>query len=73
MLRVNNNRLDLLVYDKRNKEITLTEVETTWWDELWTVQVEIMKINDIANELSLIYNLRVRTSPYALAGDRIEW
>ena len=30
VLRVNYNRLDLLMFDNRKKKITLSEVETTW-------------------------------------------
>ena len=70
--KVQNNRPDLFVLDKRRNEILLVEVGITNLDLLQSVEVEKSRKYDLlANELSLIYKCRVRIVPYVMTWDGV--
>ena len=71
-IKVQNNRPDLFVLDKRRKEILLIEVGITNADLLESVEVEKTRKYDLlANELSLIYKCKTRIIPYVLTWDGV--
>jgi hypothetical protein len=42
-IRKSNNCLDIFIYDKGKREITLIEVGLTWLDKLQTIEIEERK------------------------------
>ena len=69
-IKINNNRPDIFVYDKKRKEIILIEVGITNQDLLQTVEVEKQRKYDIlANELSLLYKCKSKIIPYVITWD----
>src|SRR5262245_55802984 len=71
-IKIQNNRTDLFVLDKRKNEILLVEVGITNLDLLQSVEVEKSRKYDLlANELSLIYKCKVRIIPYVMTWDGI--
>ena len=69
-IKINNNRPDIFVYDKKRKEIILIEVGITNQDLLQTVEVEKQRKYDIlANELSLLYKCKSKIFPYVITWD----
>ena len=66
-VKIQHNRPDLFVYDKKRKEITLIEVGITNLDLLTQVENEKTRKYDlIANELTLSYKCRVKIIPYVM-------
>ena len=66
-VKIQHNRLDLFVYDKKKKEITLIEVGITNLDLLTQVENEKTRKYDlVANELSLMYKCKVSIIPYVM-------
>jgi hypothetical protein len=71
-IKIQNNRPDLFVLDKRRNEIMLIEVGVTNQDLLQSVELEKTRKYDLlANELSLIYKCKVRIIPYVITWDGI--
>jgi len=63
-VKIQNNRPDLFVHDKKRREITLIEVGITNLDLLTQVENEKTRKYDlIANELSLFYRCKVKLYP----------
>ena len=66
-IKIQHNRPDLFVYDKKRKEITLIEVGITNLDLLTQVENEKSRKYDlIANELTLSYKCKVKIIPYVM-------
>ena len=69
-IKINNNRPDIFVYDKKRKEIILIEIGIANQDLLQTVEVEKQRKYDIlANELSLLYKCKSKIIPYVITWD----
>ena len=66
-VKIQHNRPDLFVHDKKRKEITLIEVGITNLDLLTQVENEKSRKYDlIANELALSYKCKVKIIPYVM-------
>ena len=66
------NRPDIVVHDKKRKEIILIEVGITSQDQLQIVETEKKRKYDIlANELGAKHNCKTRIIPYVLTWDGI--
>ena len=66
-IKIQHNRPDLFVHDKKRKEITLIEVGITNLDLLTQVENEKSRKYDlIANELALTYKCKVKIIPYVM-------
>jgi len=66
-IKIQHNRPDLFVHDKKRKEITLIEVGITNLDLLTQVENEKTRKYDlIANELALSYKCKVKIVPYVM-------
>ena len=66
-VKIQHNRPDLFVYDKKRKEITLIEVGITNLDLLTLVENEKLRKYDlVANELALTYKCKVKIIPYVM-------
>lgn len=66
------NRPDLVVHDKKRKEIIIIEVGITSQDQLQIVENEKKRKYDIlANELGALHKCRTRIIPYVLTWDGI--
>ena len=64
-VKIQHNRPDLFVYDKKRKGITLIEVGITNLDLLTQVENEkTRKYGLIANEIALMYKRKVKIIPY---------
>ena len=64
------NRPDIVVHDKKRKEIILIEVGITGQDQLAIVQNEKKRKCDVlANEMGAMHNCKTRTIPYVLTWD----
>lgn len=71
-IKVQNNRPDLFVYDKKKGEITLIEVGITNQDLLQTVETEKNRKYDLlANELALLYKAKVKIVPIVMTWEGI--
>ncbi|KAL6120530.1 hypothetical protein NUSPORA_02728, partial [Nucleospora cyclopteri] len=71
-VKIQCNKPDLFIYDKRRSKITLIEVGITSQDNLQTVETAKLKTNDLlANELSLIYKCKAEIIPFVLTWDGI--
>ena len=71
-IKLPNNRPDLFVYDKKKGEITLIEVGITNQDLLQTVETEKHRKYDVlANELGLIYKVKVKIIPIVMTWEGI--
>ena len=69
-IKIQHNRPDLFVYDKKRKEITLIEVGITNLDLLTQVENEKTRKYDlIANEVALSYKCKVKIIPYVMTWD----
>nr|XP_013180867.1 unnamed protein product [Papilio xuthus] len=67
-----HNRPDLVVIDKRSKEILIVEVGITSSDNLQQVESEKLRKYDIlANELSQLYGFKSTIIPYVLTWDGV--
>ena len=66
-IKVQNNRPDIFVFDKKKKEITLIEIGVTNQDLLQTVETEKTRKYDIlANELSNMYKCKTKIIPFVI-------
>ena len=66
-IKIQHNRPDLFVYDKKRKEIALIEVGITNLDLLTQVENEKTRKYDlIANEIALTYKCKVKIIPYVM-------
>ena len=66
------NRPDIVVHDKKRKEIILIEVGITSQDQLQIVENEKKRKYDIlANEMGAMHNCKTRIIPYVLTWDGI--
>lgn len=71
-VKIQHDRPDLFVFDKKRKEITLIEIGITNLDLLTQTENEKTRKYDlIANEVSLIYKCKVKIIPYVLTWDGI--
>lgn len=71
-VKIQNNRPDIFVFDKKRKEITLIEVGITSQSQLNRVENEKMRKYDlIANELGLMYKCKVKIVPYVMTWDGV--
>ena len=71
-IKIENNRPDIFVCDKRKNEIMLIEVGITNQDLLNSVENEKMRKYDLlANELALMYKCKVRVVPYVMTWDGV--
>ena len=69
-IKVQNNRPDIFVFEKKKKEITLIEIGVTNQDLLQTVETEKTRKYDIlANELSNMYKCKTKIIPYVKTWD----
>ncbi|KAL4713384.1 hypothetical protein ACJJTC_016852 [Scirpophaga incertulas] len=70
-IKIQHNRPNLFVYDKKRKQITLIEVGITNLDLLTQIENgKSRKYDLIANELSLIYKCKVKIIlPYVITWD----
>ena len=66
-IKIQHNRPDLFIHDKKKKEITLIEVGTTNLDLSAQVENEKTRNYDlVANELALSYKCKVKIIPYMM-------
>ena len=71
-IKVQNNRPDIFVFDKKKKEITLIEIGVINQDFLQTVETEKTRKYDIlANELSNMYKCKTKIIPFVITWDEI--
>ena len=71
-IKVQNNRPDIIVHDKKRHEITLIEVGITNQDLLQTVEVEKCRKYDLlAGELGQMYKCKTKIIPYVVSWDGI--
>ena len=71
-VRIQSNRPDIFVFDKKKKEIVLIEVGITNQDILQNVESEKMRKYDLlAKELSLLYKCSTKIIPFVLTWDCI--
>ena len=71
-VKIQNDRPDIFIYNKKKKEIMIIEIGITNQDLLNTVENEKMRKYDLlANELSLIYKCKVKIIPYVMTWDGI--
>ncbi|MGL5716602.1 MAG: RNA-directed DNA polymerase [Paraclostridium sp.] len=71
-IKIEHNRPDLFIWDKKKNEITLIEVGITNQDSLNQVENEKKRKYDLlAGELSLIHKCRVNIIPFVLTWDGI--
>nr|XP_027199818.1 uncharacterized protein LOC113793939 [Dermatophagoides pteronyssinus] len=69
-LRIENNKPDLMVFDKKKKEIILVEVGVTNKDRLKTTETtKARKYEILANELAIMYGAKVVQIPVVLTWD----
>ncbi|XP_029655769.1 uncharacterized protein LOC115229584 [Octopus sinensis] len=70
--KVQSNKPDIFVYDKTKQEITLIEVGITSQDRLKQVEIEkFHKYDLLANELSILYDAKVKIIPVVLTWDGV--
>ncbi|XP_029656130.1 uncharacterized protein LOC115230029 [Octopus sinensis] len=70
--KVQSNKPDIFVYDKTKQEITLIEVGITSQDRLKQVEIEKFRKYDLlANELSILYDAKVKIIPVVLTWDGV--
>ncbi|TBT98506.1 hypothetical protein CWI36_2359p0020, partial [Hamiltosporidium magnivora] len=71
-VKIQCNRPDIFILDKRKNKITDIEVEITSQDSLQIVETEKLRNYDLlANELDLIYKFFVKIIPYVMTWDGI--
>ena len=73
---IKHNRPDIVVHDKKRKEITLIEIEIgiTNLDLLTQVENEKTRKYDVnANEMSMMYKCKVNVIRYAMTWDSYEF
>ena len=71
-IKIANNKPDIVVRDKKKKEITIIEVGITNQDLLNIVENEKLRKYDLlANELGLINKCKTRIIPYVMTWDGV--
>ena len=71
-IKIQHDRPDIFVMDKKKKEITLIEIGITNLDLLTRVENEKTRKYDlVANELGLSYKCRVKIIPYVMTWDGV--
>jgi hypothetical protein len=71
-IKVKHNRPDLVVIDKKSKEILIVEVKITPIDNLQQVETDKFKKYDlIASELTQIYGFKSTIIPYVVTWDGV--
>ncbi|EQB61450.1 hypothetical protein NAPIS_ORF00970 [Vairimorpha apis BRL 01] len=71
-IKINHNKPDIFVLDKKNKEILIVEVGITNQDLLTIVENEKLRKYDIlANELGLIYKSKTKIILYVMTWDGV--
>ncbi|KAF9760814.1 hypothetical protein NGRA_3010 [Nosema granulosis] len=71
-IRIKHNRPDLIVIDKRKKEILIVEIGITSGDNLQEVEMEKMRKYDLVdNELLQTYGFKTSIIPYVLTWDGV--
>ncbi|TBU20477.1 hypothetical protein CWI38_0065p0090 [Hamiltosporidium tvaerminnensis] len=71
-VKIQNNRPDIFILDKKKNKITLIEVGITSQDLLQLVEIEKFRKYDLlANELGLIYKCSIEIIPYVMTWDGI--
>ena len=66
------NRPDIIIHDKKRKEITIIEVGVTSQDQLTVVKSEKKRKYDVlANEMAAIHKCKAKIIPYVLTWDGI--
>jgi hypothetical protein len=66
-IKVQNNRLDLFILDKKSNEITMVEMGITKQDQLQKVEVEKHKMYYLlAKELWLLHGCKMRIIPHVM-------
>ena len=71
-VKIKHNRPDIVVHDKRKKEIILIEVGVTSQDQLQRVETEKQhKYDLLAKEMGLMYKCATRIIPYVLTWEGI--
>jgi hypothetical protein len=69
-IKVQDNRPDLFVPDKRNNEIIIIEVGITSQDQLQKVEAEKYRKYDLlAKEFGILYKCSTRVIPYVMTWD----
>ena len=70
--KISANRPDLIIHDKKKKEIIFIEVGITSQDQLTIVENEKRRKYDVlANEMGAMHNCRTRIIPYVITWDGI--
>ncbi len=71
-IKVSHNKPDILVLDKKRKEILIVEIGITNQDLLTVVENEKLRKYDLlANELGLIHKAKTRIVPYVMTWDGV--
>ena len=71
-VKIQNNRPDIFIHDKKKNEIILIEVGITNQDLLQVVENEKMRKYDlIANELGMMYKCKTKIIPYVMTWDGV--
>lgn len=71
-IKIQNNRPDIFIYDKKRKELTLIEIGITNQDLLQEVENEKKRKYDLlANELGLMYKCKTKIIPFVLTWDGV--
>jgi hypothetical protein len=71
-IKIDANRPDILVHDKKRKEIILIEIGITSQDRLQTVETEKKRKYDVlANKLGLEHKCKTKIIPYVMTWDGI--
>ena len=71
-VKIQHNRPDIVVHDKKRREILLIEVGITSQDRLQTVETEKQhKYDMLAKEMGMMYKCSTRIIPYVLTWDGI--
>jgi hypothetical protein len=71
-IKIQNNRPDIFIYDKKRKEILLIEVGITNQDLLNVVENEKMRKYDLlANELGLLYKCNTKIIPFVMTWEGV--
>ena len=71
-VRIQHDRPDLFVYDKKKKEITLIEVGITNFDLLNQVENEKLRKYDLlGSELAMMYKCKVKIVPYVMTWEGV--
>jgi len=71
-IKIQNNKPDIFIHDKKRKEIILIEIGITNQDLLQTVENEKMRKYDLlANELGMLYKCKTKIIPFVMTWDGI--